>query len=172
MSPDEEIYIIKESLKNIKLQAKKSGATPPQSILVKMVNLEKRLKELKNLSGMDKEKPKCLPENLKPIRDIAIDYALGRTEELPNNIEELYEWLQINGTITSALEEYAVDIQSAAIYFSDSELDDPEDNSSQQRLKFARDFISNTFDDNSYIDGFVVHGSKMMLVKQLLQAQY
>ncbi len=103
------------------------------------------------LMKVDKEKPEDLPENLKPIRDLAIDYALGRVKELPDNIEELYEWLQINGIITSALEEYAVDIQSAAIYFSDSELDDPEDNSSEQRLKFARDFINNTFNDDSYI---------------------
>ena len=152
MSHDEEIYIIQETLKNIKQQAKKSGATPPQSILVKMVNLEKRLHELKNLSGMNKEKPEALPENLKSIRDLAIDYALGRIKELPDNIEELYEWLQINGMITSALEEYAVDIQElAASHFEDDELEDPEDNSSEQRLKFARDFINNTFNDDSYI---------------------
>ena len=151
MSHDEEIYIIQETLKNIKQQAKKSGATPPQSMLVKMVNLKKRLQELKNLSGMNKEKPEALPENLKSIRDLAIDYALGRIKELPDNIEELYEWLQIDGTLTSALEEYAVDIQSASTYFSDSELEDPEDNSSEQRLKFARDFINNTFNNDSYI---------------------
>ena len=73
MSPDEEIYIIQETLKNIKQQAKKSGATPPQSILVKMVNLEKRLHELKNLSGMNNEKPEDLPKNLKSNMVMFID---------------------------------------------------------------------------------------------------
>lgn len=101
---------------------------------------------------MNKEQPEALPENLKFTRDLAIDYALGRIKMLPENIEELYEWLQINGTITSALEEYAVDIQElAAFHFEDDELEDPEDNSSEQRLKFARDCINDTFNDDSYI---------------------
>lgn len=154
MSPNDEIYILEETLKNIEQQAKKSGAKPPHDILVKMLNIKKRLEKLKGTSTLIKAKPENLPDDLKSVRDLAVDYALGRIKELPNNIDELYEWLQIDGdAITSALEAYAVDIeQLAANHFSDYELDDPEDNSSQQRLKFAREFINNIFgDDSNYI---------------------
>lgn len=44
MSQEEEIYIIEETFKTIKQKARKSMAATPQSILVKMINLEKRLK--------------------------------------------------------------------------------------------------------------------------------
>ena len=96
-------------------------------------------------------KPENLPQSLETIRDFAIDYALGRTEVLPSNIEDLYEWLQVDDdAICSALEAYAIDIEElAADHFSDDELEDPEDNSSQQRLKFAREFINNIFGNDS-----------------------
>jgi hypothetical protein len=150
MSPEEEIYIIEETLRGIKQQAKKSGAKPPHSILVKMIGLENRLKELQDKSDKPKERPVNLPRNLIAVRDAAIDYALGRVNKLPEDIGELYEWLQIEGMLTSALEEYAIDIeQLAANHFSDYELENPEDNSIDQRLEFAREFINEIFGDES-----------------------
>jgi hypothetical protein len=39
--------------------------------------------------------PANLPENLVSIRDAAIDFAMGRSKSEPENVNELYEWLEV-----------------------------------------------------------------------------
>lgn len=158
MNIDEEIKIIKDALDSIRTQAKKSGAKPPHSVLVKMVDLQNRLKKLKNLSGVNKEKPENLPENLESIRDAAIDFALGRVNSEPEDLKELYEWLELDGWDAlvgkDSKEEFMLNIPYLAdSCFLDTELEAWEgvplgDITDEIRIKFARERITNAWGED------------------------
>ena len=64
-----------------------------------------------------------MPPNISIIRDAVIDHAL-RGSPLPENIEELYEWLMVNKIYGSALDEMTYDFyfHLTQIEFSDEEL--------------------------------------------------
>jgi hypothetical protein len=105
-------------------------------------------------------KPANLPENLVAIRDKAIDYAFGRTNSEPKDLQRLYEWLEVDGwdelVGPEAEEDFAVAIDWVAEqHFNDEELEsweglDPTDIDDALRVKFARDRLDNVFDEDEW----------------------
>ena len=99
-----------------------------------------------------------MPPNISIIRDAVIDHAL-RGSPLPENIEELYEWLMVNKIYGSALDEMTYDFyfHLTQIEFSDEELRSAEELDGsvaiddKMRIAYGRQAIED------YVNGYNDH---------------
>lgn len=96
-----------------------------------------------------------MPSNIDQIHDAAIEFAYGR-KNLPEDIEELYEWLIANKIYGGELH-YELYYHLTDIEFSDEELrwarklDQSAPIDDQMRVKYGREAIDN------YVNGFNDH---------------
>lgn len=103
-------------------------------------------------------KPSNLPLELQPIRDAAIDFALGRTEKEPENLADLYQWYLTDGygdevNIIDNVVNFSDLIEN---YFSDEVLVFEEalealDINDEDRLDYAKQVIEGLLESSSFV---------------------
>lgn len=103
-------------------------------------------------------KPSNLPLELQSIRDAAIDFALGRTKKEPEDLEDLYQWYQIDGygdevDIINMVVNFSDLIEN---YFSDETLifeegEDALDINDKVRLDYAKRRIEGLLDSSLFV---------------------
>lgn len=159
MSPKEEIYIIQETIKSIKDQAKKAGSPPVQSVVERLVRLEARLKELTEKINTSTTKPEYLPVELIELLDEAIECVYS-DQELPSNIDELYEWFEDDGldhmVTTEATLPFALSLGEIIQSFEDEDVADDNEVSvsevtDQMRVAYVRREIQEAMDSFYYM---------------------
>jgi hypothetical protein len=111
------------------------------------------------IDGALPNSPEGLKEELIPIRDGAIDFALGRSKSEPENIEKLYEWFEFEGPHLLGYIDWGFDYGSVAGYFFDDELSatldiDVEKLTDEMRISFAREHLKKEFEEESSITVF------------------
>ncbi len=159
MSPKEEIYIIKETIKSIKEQSKNAESSLIQSESDRLARLEARLIELTDLLNSSTTKPEYLPDELVELLDEAIECVYA-DQELPSNIDELYEWFEDEGidhmVAAEATLPFALSLGEILQSFADLEVADDNDVSvnqvtDQMRITYARRLIQEAMDSFYYI---------------------
>lgn len=159
MSPKEEIQIIQDAIKSIKDQAKKSGSPPVQSVVDRLVKLEARFKELTEIMNTSTTKPEYLPVELVELLDEAIECVYA-DQELPSNIDELYEWFEDDGidhmVTTEATLSCVLSLDDILQSFEDDEVADDNEVSSNEvtdkmRIAYARREIKEALDSLYYM---------------------
>lgn len=119
-----------------------------------------------------------LPEKIKKTRDAVINHLVSNSP-LPVGIEELQDWLEVEGDLIDSwinedvvfcLKLYANDYFTDKYLIDDAGLDNSENITDQLRLDFARSKISKTLQDegssNPSVHGFQIHnqnGQKAIL---------
>lgn len=158
VSPKEEIYIIKETIKSIKEQSKNAESSLIQTEADRLVRLEARLIELTDLLNRSITKPEYLPDELVELLDEAIECVYA-DQELPFNIDELYEWFEDEGIdhmlATEATLPFALCLGEILQSFADLEVADDNDVSvnqvtDQMRITYARRLILEAMDSFYY----------------------
>lgn len=99
--------------------------------------------------------PEGLTEELIPIRDGAIDFALGRTKSEPEGIEKLYEWVEFEGHPLLQYIDWGFEYPNVAYAFNDEELSatidiDVEHLTDEMRISFARERLAKEFNDEGH----------------------
>lgn len=159
VNPKEEIYIIKETIKSIKEQSINAESSLIQSEADRLIRLEARLMELTDLLSSSTTKPEYLPAELVELLDEAIDCVYS-DQELPSNIDELYEWFEDDGidhmVAAQATLPFALCLGEVLQSFADLEVADDNDVSvnevtDQMLITYARRQIQEAINSFSYM---------------------
>lgn len=108
------------------------------------------------IDGALPNSPEGLTEELIPVKDGVIDFALGRSKSEPEDIEKLYEWFEFEGHPLLEYVDWGFIYSDVAYAFNDEELCatidvDIKQLTDEMRISFARERLVKLFKDEAGI---------------------